>query len=88
MSHAKISHVQEIDITADSLVARLLELPSPRRLALLDSCGVGKPGSNLLIAGIDPIDSLSITHTDPIETLREFETNLADNDLAAIFTIS
>jgi para-aminobenzoate synthetase component 1 len=84
---SKIAPVQEIEISADALVARLLALSAGRRVCILDSCGVGHLGSHLLIAGIDPVETLEISKGDPEETLRIFEKKLGGG-LAGIFTIS
>jgi para-aminobenzoate synthetase component I len=79
--------VREIDISADHLVNRLMAIGAEKRVNLLDSSGVGHLGSHLLIAGIDPIETLEIDNDDPAETLRVFEEKLS-HDHAGIFTIS
>lgn len=58
-----------------------------KRVCLLDSCGVGHLGSHLLIAGIDPVETLEISKEDPFETLEDFEDKISKN-LAGIFTLS
>ena len=80
--------MRNIEITAERLVVSLSNLPEERRVCILDSCGVGKTGTNLLIAGIDPIEICEITNDDPSETLRILDEKLGDQNLAAIFTIS
>jgi para-aminobenzoate synthetase component I len=87
-SRVKISNVREIEITSDRLVAALLRLSAERRLVLLDSCGVGGLGSDILIAGIDPVATVEISGPNAEETLRIFEEKLSSTDLAAVFTIS
>lgn len=84
---SKIARVHEIEISADALVTRLLALSAERRVCILDSCGVGHLGSHLLLAGIDPVETLKISKDDPDETLRIFEEKLS-GDLAGMFTIS
>lgn len=84
---SKISRVREIEISADHLVGRLLALRADRRVSILDSCGVGHLGSHLLIAGIDPVESLEVSKEKPDETLKIFEEKLSGG-LAGVFTIS
>ncbi len=80
--------MREIDIPLDLLVERLLRLKGERNICLLDSCGVGKTGSNLLIAGIDPVETLAISDDDPEYLLSEFDRHLGNSGLAAVFTMS
>ena len=80
--------MRKIEITADRLVQSLLKLSETRKLSLLDSCGVGRPGADLLIAGFDPVETLEIDKEDPAETLTVFDEKLGSNDLAAVFTMS
>lgn len=79
--------MQEINITADELVSSLLRISESESVCLLDSCGVGHLGSHLLIAGIDPVDSVEISHDDPTETLKTID-EYTSSDRACIFTIS
>lgn len=80
--------MQKIEITADRLVENLLKLSGARKLSLLDSCGVARPRNNVLIAGIDPVETLDITNGDAAETLRILDEKLDGTGLAAIFTMS
>ncbi len=82
-----IAAVYEIDITANQLAAALLNLASGETVCLLDSCGVGRHGSNLLIAGIDPEETFEFTGSSAGETLDLLDKKLSGN-LASIFTIS
>lgn len=75
-----------IAISADELVSRLTSLASERRVCVLDSCGAGHLGSHLLIAGIDPVGSISLNGP-PEESLNVLQEHLV-RGLAAIFTIS
>lgn len=84
---SKITPVQEIEISADQLVNRLMAMAADKRVCLLDSCGVGHLGSHLLIAGIKPVNSVAISIEDPASALRLLE-RLLSKDLAGIFTIS
>lgn len=84
----KISRVYEIYISADQLVAALLELSKSETVCLLDSCGVGHLGSHLLIAGVDPIDAVEISRDDPEEILSFLDDKLSSKRLASIFTLS
>ena len=86
--HAKIFNVRMIEISADQLVPNLLSVSEGQKVCVLDSCRVGKPGANLLIAGIDPVAVCEITRDDPNETCRIFDEKLGTTNLAAIFTIS
>lgn len=83
----KIAAVHEIDMTADELVAALLGLAASETVCLLDSCGVRHLGSHLLIAGIDPVETLEISHADSDLTLSVLDEKLS-GERAAVFTIS
>jgi para-aminobenzoate synthetase component I len=80
--------VRKIEITADELVSSLLKLAEIKNVAILDSCGVGRGDTNLLIAGIEPVEVLEITKDDSSETLSIFDEKLGSRNLATIFTIS
>lgn len=77
-----------IDILPDDLAAYLLGSASSEHLCLLDSCGVGHFGSHLMIAGVEPIETIELTSHDPETTLQTFEQKLSRPGTAAIFTIS
>ncbi len=79
--------VQYIDLTADELVAALLDLSEVRLVCLLDSSGVSHLGSHLLIAGVDAVKTLELRSPDPHSILETFDA-LLSKELAAIFTIS
>ncbi|HRI04770.1 MAG TPA: aminodeoxychorismate synthase component I [Pyrinomonadaceae bacterium] len=79
--------MREINITADELVASLLRISETECVCLLDSCGVGNLGSHLLIAGIDPVETVEISDDDPAETLAKID-EYTSSDLACIFSIS
>jgi para-aminobenzoate synthetase component 1 len=80
--------MHEIDASADEMVTALLRQPEGRNIALLDSCGVGRAGSNRLIAGIDPIATVRLDDDQPDDVLREVDRLLDSERLAAIFTMS
>ena len=80
--------MREIRTTADELVLSLLELSKQMQVCLLDSCGISYLDSHLLIAGIEPIETLNISNKNPAETLELFNKKLAQPDSACIFTIS
>lgn len=80
--------MREIKLSADELVEKILNLPGKHNLCLLDSCGVSYLNSHLLIAGINPIEKLSITENDAKKTLQIFDEKLLNPNLTAIFTIS
>ena len=83
----KFWSVQEIDLSADNLIAALLRLAKTETVCILDSCGVGHLGSHLLIAGIDPIEKIEISNDNPDQTLSALNEKLS-GVFAAIFTIS
>ena len=83
----KFWSVQEIDLSADNLIAALLRLAKTETVCILDSCGVGHLGSHLLIAGIDPIEKIEISNDNPDQTLSALNEKLS-GEFAAIFTIS
>lgn len=80
--------MREIQITADKLVAALLDFSGQNPICLLDSCGVSNLGSHLLIAGINPVETFEITNADAEKTLAVFNEKLSEPDLAFIFSIA
>ena len=79
--------MKKIEVPGEAIVPALVG-QSGRGLCLLDRCGVGRSGSNRLIAGIDPVEVHVIHKTDALESLRALEELLALGDRSAIFTIS
>ncbi|MFT3745059.1 MAG: aminodeoxychorismate synthase component I [Pyrinomonadaceae bacterium] len=79
--------MQDLSMTADELVSALLTLSVTEQVCILDSCGVGHLGSHLLIAGIDPVESIEITNPNAGSTLAILDEKLSGN-LASIFTLS
>ncbi len=77
----------QIEISADSVIAALLRLSATESVCILDSCGVRHLGSHLMIAGIEPLETLEIKDDDPDVTLSILNEKLS-GDSAAIFTIS
>ena len=59
-------------MNADQLVSALLGLADEHRVCLLDSCGVGHLGSHLLFAGVEPVDSIELSHTHALEEFARF----------------
>lgn len=80
--------MREINISADLLVKSLLNLAEKNRVCLLDSCGVNHLGSHLLIAGLNPLETLEISNSDAQEVLQILEKKFNKENLAFIFTIS
>jgi len=78
--------MKSVDIPSYHLVRAMSD--SGPGTCILDSCGVGRAGSNLLIAGIAPVNTVRLTGRDPFVILKQFEEILANGSLAAIFTIS
>ena len=79
--------MHQVDLTADELVSALLGLAASEPVFILDSCRVGHLSSHLLIAGIDPVETLQLSNSDPEQTLAIVDKRLAEN-LACILTIS
>jgi para-aminobenzoate synthetase component 1 len=80
--------VREINISANLLVKSLLNLAEENRVCLLDSCGVNHLGSHLLVAGLNPLETLEISNSDAQETLQILENKFNQNNLSFLFTIS
>jgi len=76
-----------IDLSAPQLVSALLNIAADGQVCLLDSCGVGALGSNLLIAGIEPINESEIINHDPAVSLDRLDETVSGN-FASFFTIS
>jgi para-aminobenzoate synthetase component 1 len=79
--------VREIKLSAGDLIESLLEISKTETVCLLDSCGVSHVGSHLLIAGINPLETLEINNKNADKTLEILDRKLSEN-FAAIFTIS
>ena len=79
--------MREINLSAEQLVASLLAMSESEQVCFVDSCGVSHLGSHLLIAGINPRETLAISGKNTDETLQIFEQKLAEN-FASLFTIS
>ncbi len=76
--------MQELDISSDELVDRLLTIGGVG-LCILDSCGVGHLNSHLLLAGIKPTEMIVSDDADnALQTLGR----IVGGDQAAIFTLS
>lgn len=80
--------MREIQLTADELVEKLLNLPGESNLCLLDSCGVSHLNSHLLVAGICPIEILEINENEAEKSLKILDDKIQNNNLSSIFTIS
>lgn len=80
--------MREINYSADELVAALLDLETERGLCLLDSNGVSYLDSHLLIAGINPVETLEINEDSAEKTLEILNEKLSQSDLASMLTIS
>ena len=86
-TRVNIFPMKKIEAPGETIVSALLDQRG-RGLCVLDSCGVGRSGSNRLIAGIDPIEVHVIDNPDPLLSLRAFDELLTHQDRSAIFTIS
>ena len=80
--------MREIKISSDRLVLSLLSISESADVCILDACSDVYPDSNLLIAGINPIETLKFTDDDPENTLRNFNKIMIRTRLAGIFTIA
>lgn len=80
--------MRRIELSAGEIVSAMLGKTAGGQAAILDSCGVGKAGTNRLIAGVEPIEILRLCDSDPEITLSKLEKALARDDVAAVFTIS
>jgi para-aminobenzoate synthetase component 1 len=76
--------MRKLEYSADELAAALVRREGA---ALLDSCGVGHLGSHLLVAGVDPIETITLSEERPADSLYELERHLS-RGMAAIFTVS
>jgi len=79
--------MQLIDISADDLISGLLSLDGNVGVCILDSCNNAHSNSQMLIAGVRPIETYEITERDPTKTLFRLDEFLT-GDKAVIFTIS
>ena len=77
----------DLDLTADELISALLRLASSETVCILDSCGARHLGSHLLIAGIEPVETIEISNENADETLRILDKKLS-GELASVFTLS
>ena len=77
----------EIPVDPDTVVAKLTSQECTDGLAILDSCATSHLGSHLLIAGIEPVDTMRLGYEDPSTVLNAMETAFGKG-LAAVFTIA
>ncbi len=80
--------MHRLNLSADELVERLLNLPSELNLCLLDSCGVSHLNSHLLVAGISPIETVEINENEAEETLIILNQKISAQEVSSILTIS
>jgi para-aminobenzoate synthetase component 1 len=83
-----IEAVKKIDISADRLVAALVNLPEDFRVSLLDSCRVPYLGSRYLAAGVRPVETFYLTDENPHNALALLDKKLAGNEFFKFFTLS
>ncbi|MCB1025110.1 MAG: aminodeoxychorismate synthase component I [Acidobacteria bacterium] len=77
-----------IEITSPDLVDKLLGLSITDKVCILDSCDVGHQGSHLLIAGIDPVETIEISGRSVDESFEIFDETLSRTNLAAVFSLA
>lgn len=80
--------MREIKISSDSLVLSLLSISEFARVCILDACNNSYPGSHLLIAGINPVETLEFSGDDSEKTLENFNKKIVQLGAAGIFTIA
>lgn len=80
--------MKEIKISGDELVRSLLKLSESEKVFLLDSGNVKYLDSHLLVAGIRPLETLSLSHRKPEKSLKIFNEKLNNPSTASVFTIS
>ncbi len=80
--------MHEIKISSDSLVLSLLSLSNFAKVCILDACNDSYLNSHLLIAGINPVETLQISGDDSEKTLESFNKKITQPNLAGIFTIA
>lgn len=79
--------MREIKISSDNLVLSLLSISESANVCILDACNDFYANSNLLIAGINPVESLQFSGDNAEQTLENFDKKIAQSNLAGIFTI-
>ena len=79
--------MRSIQIPLDIIVSNLLSVSRDVGLCLLDSCNVDDRGSNMLVAGICPIETLTVRNEDRATTLQVLNRELT-GDKPAIFSLS
>jgi len=80
--------MREIKISSDNLVLSLLTISQSANVFILDACNDFYANSNLLIAGINPVESLQFFGDNAEQTLENFDKTLDKSNLAGIFTIT
>ena len=87
INSSRQERMRSIKITPDVFVPRLLASSRETGLCILDSCGAQHTGSHMLIAGINPCETVEYSSSNPAEVLRHIDQVAADKK-AAIFTLS
>jgi para-aminobenzoate synthetase component 1 len=80
--------MREINFSADEIVNALLKISEREKVCFLDSCAVNYLDSHLLIAGINPLETVQITNENSSDTLEFLDEKLSNKNAACIFTIS
>ncbi len=80
--------MKKIEISADDLIKKLLQLSENFQVSILDSCGVRYLDSQFLIAGIEPIETFYLTDENPQKTLDFLDEKFSEKKLFHIFTLS
>ena len=78
--------MRKIDFNANQLADALLSFGPDHKVSILDSCGVRHLGSHLMIAGVDPVETIELHGPNSEKSLAEFEIFLGSNR-PAIFTL-
>src|SRR6476646_8080674 len=78
--------MKPIDVSPETVAGNLLSASRDVGLCLLDSCGANQPGSNLMIAGVYPVETFERTGN-PDRTLGDLD-RILTCDKPAIFSLS
>ncbi len=83
----KVKHL-DLEISSEKLVDGLLQQTFVENIFLLDSCAVGYLESRFLIAGIKPLQTLELSHSDSQKTSDQLDEILERTNLFKFLTIS
>lgn len=82
-----IPAVFPLDYSSGQIAESVLSGPPIAGSAVLDSCGVGGPGSHLTLAGLEPVEIIEF-RDEPSSIPQQIGQRLESSGLAGIFTLS